>query len=118
MPHIVLENVASTKDAFEAITLFAEKTENRILKVTDKYFSPVSKSALIESLVIEKNQRQSFFIQLSQKKNAVTVRLFPLTDPEKNVGVKQTMAIIAKQIKDLNDNIIYGKTNLEQFLLD
>ncbi|EAT14647.1 hypothetical protein [Desulfuromonas acetoxidans] len=118
MPHIVLENIASTEEAFEAITPFAEKTENGILKVTDKYFSPVSRSVLIETLVIEEGQRQNFFIQLSQKKNAVTVRLFPLTDPEKTVGVKQTMAIIAKQIKNLKDNINYGKTNLEPFLID
>jgi hypothetical protein len=32
--------------------------------------------------------------------------------------VKMIMAMIAKQIKDFNPNVSYGKTNLQDFLLD
>jgi len=46
------------------------------------------------------------------------VRLLPLTDPEKTNGVKSIMALIAKQIKDSNANIVYGKNNLEDFLIE
>ena len=71
----------------------------------------------MESLAIENNNNQSFFVELSQKKESLTVRLLPRTDPEKTPGVKMIMAMIAKQIKDLNPNVSYGKTNLQDFLL-
>ena len=116
MPHIVLENINSTKEAFDAVEPFGNKTEGGILKVMDKYINASEQSALIESLAIENGVNQTFFVQLTQKKSSLTVRLFPLTDPEKTAGVKTIMATIAKQIKDMNPAIRYGKNNLEDFL--
>lgn len=118
MPHIVLENINDTKEAYEAVTPFAQKTEGGILKVLDKYINGAEQTALVESLAIENGVNQNFFIQLSQKKSSLTVRLLPLTDPEKTNGVKTIMAMVAKQIKDSNENISYGKNNLEDFLID
>lgn len=117
MPHIVLDNIDSTKDAYEALTPFSQKIDGGILKVTDKYINGAENSVLIESLAIENGENQNFFIQLSQKKTSLTVRLLPLTDPRKTDGVKKIMATIAKQIKDTNSGISYGKNNLEDFLL-
>lgn len=117
MPHIVLENINSTKEAFEAVKPFGNKTDNGILKVMDTFLNASEQSALIESLAIENGVNQSFFVQLTQKKSSLTVRLLPLTDPEKTDGVKTIMAIIAKQIKDTDSSIEYGKNNLEAFLL-
>ena len=116
MPHIVLENISSTKEAFDAVQPFENKIEGGILKVMDKYINASGHSALIESLAIKNGVNQTFFVQLSQKKSSLTVRLFPLTDPEKTDGVKMIMASIAKQIKDTNPAIVYGKNNLEDFL--
>jgi len=117
MPHIVLENINSTQEAFEAVEPFSNKIEGGILKVMDKYINANGQTSLIESLAIENGNNQSFFIQLTQKKSSLTVRLLPLTDPEKTNGVKTIMAIIAKQIKDTNPDISYGKNNLEDFLI-
>lgn len=117
MPHIVLDNINNTKDAYQAVTPFSQKIDGGILKVTDKYINATGHSVLVESLAIEKGENQNFFIQLSQKKTSLTVRLLPLTDPRKTDGVKKIMAIIAKQIKDTNSAISYGKNNLEDFLL-
>lgn len=117
MPHIVLEKINSTKEAFDALMPFGEKIEGGILKVMDKYINANEQIALIESLAIENGVNQSFFVQLSQKKSSLTIRLLPLTDPEKTDGVKTIMAKIAKQIKDSDSNIEYGKNNLEAFLL-
>jgi hypothetical protein len=117
MPHIVLENINSTKEAFDSVEPFANKIEGGMLKVIDKYINANEQTALIESLAIENGNNQSFFIQLSQKKSSLTVRLLPLTDPEKTNGVKIIMATIAKQIKDVNSEITYGKNNLVDFLI-
>jgi DNA primase len=116
MPHIVLEKINATKEAFEAVQPFSNKIEGGILKVMDKYINASEQSALVESLAIENGVNQTFFVQLSQKKSSLTIRLLPLTDPEKTDGVKTIMATIAKQIKDSNSSIEYGKNNLEDFL--
>jgi len=117
MPHIVIEKINSAKAAFDAVQPFINKIDGGILKVVDKYINATEQSALIESLAIENGVNQNFFVQLSQKKSSITVRLLPLTDPEKTNGVKLIMAIIAKQIKDIDSNIEYGKNNLEDFLI-
>lgn len=117
MPHIVLEKINTTEEAYEKVEPFSNKIEGGILKVMDKYINHTKQTALIEALSIENGKNQNFFIQLSQKKSSVTVRLLPLTDPEKTNGVKTIMAIIAKQIKDANAEISYGKNNLEDFLI-
>lgn len=117
MPHIVLENINATAEAFEQVKPFANKIEGGMLKVMDKYLNASGQSALIEALAIENGKNQSFFVQLSQKKSSLTIRLLPLTDPEKTNGVKTIMAAIAKQIKDSNPAISYGKNNLEDFLV-
>lgn len=109
MPHIVLENINSTQKAYESITPFSERIEGGILKVSDKYINSSAQSALIESIVVEAGKNQTFFIQLSEKKTSLTVRLLPLTDPEKTPGVKTVMARIAKQIKDSDSSIFIWK---------
>lgn len=118
MPHIVLENINSTKEAFDAIQPFTNKIEGGMLKVMDKYINANLQTALIESLAIENGKNQNFFVQLTQKPSSLTVRLLPLTDPEKTDGVKTIMALLAKQIKDTNPAICYGKNNLADFLID
>ncbi|MCW8860183.1 MAG: hypothetical protein OQK50_01085 [Deltaproteobacteria bacterium] len=117
MPHVVLEQAQSIPQAFQAIEPLALKTDTGILKLGDKYINAAENSVLIEALAIEQGKNQSFFIQLSQKPSSITVRLLPLTDPEKSPGVKLLMARVAKQIKDSNPAIIYGKTNLQDYLL-
>ncbi len=118
MPHIVLEKAKNVRECFEVIEPIIEKLSNGILKITDKYINRKENSALIESIVIENGKTQNFFIQLSSKGDAVTVRLLPLTDPEKTQGVKILMAFVAKKIKDSNGDIYYGKTNLQDFIIE
>lgn len=117
MPHIVLEQAQLSPDLFQSLKPLTLKTESGILKLGDRYMNAPGTIVLIESLAIENAKNQSFFIQLSQKKSSLTVRLLPLTDPEKTPGVKMLMASVAKEIKDSNSAISYGKTNLQDYLL-
>jgi len=118
MPHIVLEKAQSVKECYKTIEPMVQKLEKGILKITDKYIDYRGNSALIESIAVEDGKSQNFFIQLSSKGEAVTVRLLPQTDPEKTKGVKTLMGLIAKKIKESNPNITYGKTNLQDFLIE
>ena len=117
MPHIVLENISDVKHVYEAITPFAEKIEKGMLKVIDKYINSAGQVVLVEALAIEDGRNHNFFIQLSGKTSSITIRLLPMTDPEKTNGVKTIMAKIAKQIKDTDPNITYGKTNLQDYFI-
>jgi len=118
MPHIVLEKAKSVQKCYDAIEPMVQKVEKGILKITDKYINTQQTSALLESIAIENGKPQNFFIQLSSKGEAVTVRLLPLTDPEKTNGVKTLMGVVAKKIKDTNSEILYGKTNLQNFIVE
>ncbi len=118
MPHVVLENISSTRAAFDSITPFATQTDAGILKVIDKYLNAEQNKVLVEALAIEQGNNQNFFVQLSRKQNSLTVRLLPLTDPEKTKGVKTLLAMIARQIKEANADVSYGKNNLQDFLMD
>lgn len=118
MPHVVLENINSVTEALDSLVPFATRIDGGILKVTDTYINSGQNKVLVESLAIENNNSQSFFVELSQKKTSLTVRLLPLTDPTKTPGVKMIMAKVAKQIKDSHPEVIYGKTNLQDFLLE
>lgn len=95
MPHVVLENINSVKEVFDSVLPFAAKIEAGILKVTEKFINSGQNKVLVESLAIENNTNQSFFVELSQKKESLTVRLLPLTDPDKTPGVKMIMAMVA-----------------------
>jgi hypothetical protein len=118
MPHIVLERAKNVKSCFDNVKTEVKKVDDTILKITDKYLNEKNNSALIEAIVVEKGNSQNFFVQLSSKKDAVTVRLFAKTDPQKTDGVKQIMANIAHSIKSNDPEISYGKTNLQDFLID
>lgn len=117
MPHIVLEKVKSVKECYDNVEVMVQKIEGGIVKITDKYINIKETSALLECVTVENGKSQSFFVQLSSKGDAVTVRLFPATDPEKTTAVKKLMGIIAHTIKLNNSNIHYGKTNLQDFIV-
>ena len=117
MPHVVLEHINSVREAIDSLVPFTTKIDGGILKVTDTYINAGQNKALVESLAIENNTNQSFFVELSQKQASLTVRLLPLTDPAKTPGVKMIMAMVARQIKDAHPEVCYGKTNLQDFLL-
>jgi hypothetical protein len=119
MPHVVIEDAADLAVACQGITTPQVMREGgQILKVIDVYLNRAVHTALVACVVVqeEDGRSQSFFVQLAQKERQITVRLFPATDPEKTVGVKQIMALIAHQIRAAVAGSRFGKTNLQEFL--
>ena len=62
MPHVVLENINSVTEVLESIVPFATRIDGGILKVTDTYLNSGQNKVLVESLAIENNKNQSFFV--------------------------------------------------------
>jgi len=116
MPHVVIENAPDLAAVVRDLAPFAERRDEQILRLADLYLNRSGRAALLECVVIDKGVAVSFFALLAQKENQITVRLYPLTDPEKTDGVKRLLALIAVRVRDLVPASRFGKTNLEGYL--
>jgi hypothetical protein len=116
MPHVVIEEAVDLPLATQSIKLAAVRDGGEILKVVDVYLNRSGHTALVDCVVVEAGRSQPFFVQLSQKDRQITVRLLPATDPEKTVGVKRIMGLIASQLHESIGGSRFGKTNLQEFL--
>ena len=119
MPHVVVEQAGPLTAVFAALDPFVEADGNLILRISDVFLNQRGTMMLLEAVVVDKPRSQTFFVQLSQKDHAVTVRLLPATDPqEKTPAVKQLMAAVARRIRQIVPQSRYGKTNLQDFLTE
>jgi hypothetical protein len=116
MPHVVIDEALDLGAACQALRFEALRNGNQILKVVDVYLNRPRHTALVDCIVVEEGRSQSFFVQLNQKDRQITVRLLPATDPEKTAGVKQVIALIARQLHESIPGSRFGKTNLDEFL--
>ena len=116
MPHVVIEEALDLTIASQGVELTGVRNGSEILKVVDVYLNRSGRTALVDCVVVEQGRSQSFFVQLSQKDRQITVRLLPATDPEKTVGVKRIMGLIARQLHHSAAGSRFGKTNLQEFL--
>ncbi len=116
MPHVVIEKALDLTAAIQGVQPTVLRNGSEILKLVDVYLNRSGHTALVDCVAVENGQPQSFFVQVSQKDEQITVRLLPATDPEKTDGVKQLMARIAHQIHTAADGSSFGKTNLQDFL--
>ena len=115
MPHIVLNgkvDLQKIQDDFQPIFLKSDS----IIRVKEMHVNSSKNNALYSTLVID-GSNQEFFIEVLSSDSKTTIRLFPLTDPEKTDSVKNAMVLICKSIKKLYPDIPIGKTNLKDYLL-
>ena len=116
MPHVVFDQKLNLSE-------FANQFEEKILKtpslvkLQNIYVDKAERSALVSSVVIDTYHRQ-FFIEIVTRENKTTVRLFPLTDPEKTDGVKRSLGLLSNLIQKSNPIFVITKTNIDEFLVN
>jgi hypothetical protein len=122
LPHVVLEG-REARDGRLVIDEFAARFEPFVVREQDLlvkaerlYRERDGRAALVEVVVVERGFTQKFFIQLSPKDAGVTVRLEPLTDPEKTAGVRRAIALLAHRIVEVS-GCVYGRTNIQEHLV-
>ena len=114
MPHVVFDQKLNLSE-------FASRFEEKILKkpalikLQNIYVDKAERNALVSTVVID-SQHQQFFIEIVTRENKTTVRLFPLTDPEKTDGVKRSLGLLSNLIQKLNPKFVISKTNIDEFL--
>lgn len=114
MPHIVFDQRIDLHDFSKKFKPIFQKEPN-LIKITTIFVDVDNLMALLPSVVIS-NINQQFLIEISTSTSKTTIRLYPGTDPEKTDGVKTSMALLAKQIKEFYPKFNITKTNLEDYL--
>lgn len=72
------------------------------------------RSALVEMLVVEAGRKQPFYAKISlHDRGSATVRVDPMTHPERSRGVKEIVARLAQDLLARTPGARVGATNLE-----
>ena len=116
MPHVVLEGRITIDDAARFFEPFVSREDDLVVKAERFYRGKDDRAALIEMVVVEAGHTQKFFIQHSARDSGLTVRLEPLTDPEKTPGVRRAIARVAERLRTASGTT-YGKSNIQEYLI-
>jgi hypothetical protein len=118
MPHVIIEGPASVERFYQDFVPIDIREQDIIMKVRNVYLNTTKTTALLDCVVVDDHTPNAFYILLSQKHDRITVRLDPLTDPEKTDGVKRLLAILSHTLKTQDPACRYGKHNLTGFIID
>ncbi|MBD3308723.1 hypothetical protein GF339_20065 [candidate division KSB3 bacterium] len=117
MPHIVIVGPVSVEHIYNQFEPIYEQTADTVIKAQEAFINTKKTKLLLECVVVEDRASRAFYMIVSQGKNSVTVRLDPLTDPEKSPCVKHLLALVGQRIKARHPGSQYGTHNLEGFVL-
>jgi hypothetical protein len=121
VPHIVLSGSISLSHVFEHMynLLFKDQKSNIIVRI-EKYFINQPGDMILANADAVDQKPQSFYIMVTNKnkEDKTTIRLDPMTDPEKTDGVKIALALMAKRIQEIEKahNLYVSKTNVQEFI--
>ena len=121
MPHIVLSGSISLSNVFEHMykILFKDQKKSTIVVRIEKYFiNQPGDIILAKAVAVDDQKPQSFYIMVMYREDKTTIRLDPITDPEKTDGVKIALALMAKRIQEIEKahNLYVSKTNIQEFI--
>lgn len=112
MPHIVFDQKIQLDDFAKKFNPIFKKEPN-LIRISTIFVDKDNKSALLPVVSVSKIN-QKFFIEISTNHLKTTIRLLPMTDPIKTNEVKESMALLARQILQIYNNFKIIKTNIEQ----
>lgn len=119
MPHIVLSGSIQLGNTFKQMNkmLFKDQKSNVIVRIENFFINQRCDIILSKAIAIDQ-KTQSFYIVVMNRENKITIRLDPITDPEKTDGVKIALALMAKRIRDIEkiSDLYVSKTNIQEFI--
>jgi len=113
VPHIVLDHKLNIFDFSILFKPIFQKSP--LVKIQNMYVDSDGHTALFSTHVNDASHCE-FFIQILTKENTTTIRLFPLTDPNKTDSVKQSLVFLCKQIQENYPNMNVIKSNLWDYI--
>ncbi len=114
MPHAVLDKQTDLEDFAKKFQPIIHK-QNCLIKIENIFVDKHRRNALLPTVVIDE-EKQNFFVEILSNTEKTTVRLFPLTDPKKTLGVKSALGLVASSLLNHNENSKITKTNIREFI--
>ena len=68
--------------------------------------------------MVEESKNQYFLIEINSKESKTTLRLFSGINPEKTVGVKTAIGLLAFNLLEIFTSVKIKKTNISKFIPD
>ena len=116
MPHVVLIGSVSIETIFRKLHPILIQDGSDILRTKEIYLERKKNVILIDSLVIESEQKVGFFTIISGRDKSLVIRLFPNSQLKKTKSIKRLLAEIAKKLMQSFPDLTLGETNLEDYL--
>jgi len=113
MPHIVVDKQVDLLDFSKQFSHYLQKSP--LIRISNIYVENNGLSALVSVVVIDE-LHQEFFIQISTSPKKTTIRLLPLTDPEKTDSVKKSLFLVYLQMKKFDSSLSVSKSNLWEYI--
>jgi hypothetical protein len=97
--------------------LFKDSKSHLIVRIESFFINQRNDIILVKAIVIDQKP-QSFYIMVMSRENKITLRLDPMTDPEKTDGVKIALALMSKRIQEIEKihDLRVSKTNIQEFI--
>jgi len=113
VPHVVIQgsvDLAAYAKGFQPIVV---RRHRDVLRADKLYREEPGRALLIEALAVEAGRKLGFYIKVTDYDGErVTVRIDPLTHPDRSEGVKLLIAHVARDILSRNPGARVEKTNL------
>ncbi len=99
MPHVVIEgevDLAAWARALEPLLL---RRGGDVLRTTGTYVERDGDAVLVEALAVESGRKTPFYVQVVRHdRGSVTVRVDPMTHPDRSDGVREIVAAVAARL--------------------
>ncbi|MCP4003565.1 MAG: hypothetical protein GY725_05165 [bacterium] len=84
-----------------------------MLRAENVFIDALGRTVLVEALVIEAGRKQSFYVKMAgHERGSVTVRIDPMTHPERSPGVRELVAHIAAAVIRVSPDARLGTANI------
>lgn len=114
LPHVVFSKKIDLLDLSKNFTgLFLKNPV--LIKISTIFVQNNGFSALLPTMVID-NIHREFLIEISTTKLKTTIRLYPVTDPDKTDGVKSSLGLLAKYLLDVYPDLKITKSNIFDYI--
>ncbi|NOY77614.1 MAG: tRNA (guanosine(46)-N7)-methyltransferase TrmB [Calditrichaeota bacterium] len=117
MPHVILNLEGSFREALIRNLPAVFQLENYRVRYRKAYFDPSEETALVETLLLEKGFRKSFYCRVSRRKDSrVVVHLDPVDRVERTPAVQLAVARLGFLLQTWVPGVEISRSNLVRYL--
>lgn len=113
MPHVVIHGPVDLPGYAREFRPILIRRGEDVLRARCVFLEGTGRSLLIEALVVEAGRKQPFYVKVStHERGSATVRIDPMTHPERSPGVRQLVAEVGADLLRRTPGATLGATNL------